>query len=97
MKYYKAMLWKAYFDKGYSTTNYAKYLIAFFGMASQDVKTTMVIGIIYAFSCLIIGRLWFHFKLVDAENEVQNVVNPFMVEVRKKLIVEPNIEKYKKD
>ena len=83
MKFYNAMLWKAYFEKGYSTTHYVKYMIAFFGIASQDVNTTLWIGTIYAVFCLIIGRLWFYYKLVDAENEVYNVVNPFVREMRK--------------
>jgi len=82
MRFYKALLWKAYFDKGYGLTNYFKYLLLAFGWATDDVKTTIAVGTLWAFSCLIIGRVWFHYKLIETENEVNNNFNPFQVEVR---------------
>lgn len=81
----KLLIAKAYFDKGLSHTNYIKYLIAFFGFSSQDVKLTMIIGIIYAISCYIYGRLFYYFKFIETENEINNRFNPFVNDVRKNL------------
>jgi len=77
-KAYKFCLWKAYFDKGIGLTNYAKYLIAFFGLASANVKNTMIIAIAYALFCFFLGRWWFKSKMVEQEIEVGNRVNPFV-------------------
>jgi len=85
LRLYKTLLWKAYFDKGLSITNYFKWVIAFFGLASRDVKITLIIAIGYAISCLILGRIWFHFKLVDTEHEIQNIVNPTLREIKEKV------------
>ena len=93
-KTYKAILWKAYFDKGFGLTNQFKYLIVLFGWATADVGMTLLIGILWFIACLIIGRLWFKFKLIDAEHEVQNVVNPFVNEMRSKFGV-ANIKRLK--
>ena len=81
-KIYKFCLWKAYFDKGFGLTNQFKYALVLFGWATSNVQTTLIIAIVWAISCLIIGRLWFHFRFIDAEHEVQNVVNPFVAEMR---------------
>ena len=86
MKHYRLMLWKAYFDKGYGVSSYFKYLIAFYGMSSLNIKITMIAGVIYGLSCFITGYLWYKFKFVDAEHEVQNVVNPFIKEMRAAII-----------
>lgn len=85
MKFYKSMLMKAYFDKGYGTTSYFKYLIAFYGVSSLNTKTTMIIAAIYGVACFFIGWLWYKVGLVDAETEVGNQFNPFAKEVRHKL------------
>lgn len=85
LKCYKLLLWKRYFDTGFSLTNYFKYLLLIFGWATDDVKTTIIIGIVWAFACLILGRLWFHYRLIDTEQEIMNIFNPFQREVRAKL------------
>lgn len=43
-------------------------------------------SLIYAFFCFILGRVWFGLKLVNAEHEVQNKVNPFVEEMRNRKI-----------
>ena len=79
------LLWKAWFDKGLSITSYFKYIIAFFGLASQDVKTTLIIAIAYAFACFILGWAWYKYKFVELENEINNLFNPFVKEMREKI------------
>jgi uncharacterized membrane protein YdbT with pleckstrin-like domain len=79
------LMWKAYFDRGFGITSYIKYFIAFFGLASQDISATLILGLLYAFACVIIGWIWFKYKLVDAEIEISNLFNPFCRELRRKV------------
>jgi len=79
---YRPLLWKAYFDKGFGLTNYFKYILLLFGWATSDVRTTIIIGIAWAVGCLILGRLWFHYRLIDTEQEIINLFDPFANEVR---------------
>ena len=81
---FKFCLHKAYFDKGIGLTNYVKYIIAFFGIATGNVKTVMWIAAAYAIFCYILGRLWYKFKLIEAEIEVGNRFNLFVKEIRKR-------------
>jgi len=81
---YKLMLWKAYFDKGYGWTSIFKWFIAFYGMSSLNTQTTMIIAVVWAVFCFIIGWLAYRWGWVDAEIEVNNRVNPFVKEMRKK-------------
>jgi len=81
----KWLLYKAYFDKGYALSNYFKYLIAFFGLASRDVSTTLIIGFVYAVFCFILGWFWRKKGLWDAELEIVNQFNPFCKDVREKI------------
>lgn len=84
MNAYKILLWKAYFDKGLNLTKYALYCIGLFGLASSDVTSTLWLAVGYAIFCLVLGRVWFHYKLINVEHEVQNKVNPFVQEMREK-------------
>lgn len=84
MRLYRPLLWKAYFDKGFSLTNYFKYLLLLFGWATSDVQNTIIIGIIWCFSCLILGRLWFYYRLIDTEQEILNQFNPFVKDMRER-------------
>jgi len=82
---YKLCLTKRYFDTGYSLTNYMKYFIAFFGLASRDIQTTMIIGFSWVFACFFIGWIWIKYKFIEAEQEVTNQFNLFVKEMRKKI------------
>ena len=82
LKGYKILLWKAYFDKGFGLTNYFKYLLGFYALASQEIIITLIIALIYSIICLVIGRLWYHYKLIETENEIGNIFNPFVKEMR---------------
>ncbi len=84
---YKITLIKGYFDKGWSLTTYIKYLIALFGLASLNIKATLIVGVIYAFFCYFIGYYWFKYQWVSAEHEVQNRFNPVMKEIRESPIM----------
>lgn len=90
-RFYKPLLYKAYFDRGLGLTNYVKYLIAFFGIASSDVRTTMYIAVAYAMICFILGKLWYKYKLIETEYEVQNNVNPFVREMRGSVVTNRKI------
>lgn len=83
MKYLKFALHKRYFDTGMGITNYLKYVIALFGIASLNLKWTMILAVIYAFTSYIIGWYWLNSGLVDAEKEIDNRYNPFVREMRR--------------
>jgi len=82
MKGFRFCLHKAYFDTGMGLTNYAKYLIAFFGIASSNVKTTLIIAFFYAIFCYFLGRWWYKSKMKIAEIEVGNQFNLFVKQMR---------------
>lgn len=84
--FYKLLLLKAYFDKGFGLTSYFKYAFAFGGIFNFiDGKTAIIIALVYIALCFILGYLWFKYKLIDVENDIQNQYNPFQREVRRKL------------
>ncbi len=85
MKFYKLALLKSYFDAGYGITSYLKYMIAFFGLASADVKTTLIIGVLYGISCFLIGWIAYQSGFIEAQAEVSNQYNLFQKEIRRKL------------
>lgn len=77
------MLWKKYFDSGYSITNYLKYFIAFFGLASRNIKWTMIVGFAWAIACVILGRAYLKHRWFEIDIEITNRFNPFVKEMRK--------------
>jgi hypothetical protein len=81
---YSLCLLKSYFDKGFALTNYFKYIIAFIGLASKDIKNTLLIAFVYAIFCFILGYFWFKSDFILAEIEVGNKYNLFVKEMRKK-------------
>ena len=81
---YKFCLLKAYFEKGYSLTNYIKYMIALFGLSYLNVKTTLIMAIIYGVSCFAIGYYWYKWDFITQEIEVSNKFNLFVKEMRSK-------------
>lgn len=93
-------LWiKRYFDTGLGLTNYFKYLIAFFSVYSLDknipIEWTMLLGFFYLIFCIVLGYYWVHKKLIDAENEINNLLNPFQREVRHKLKLSSESKRFK--
>lgn len=82
LKGYKLLLHKAYFDKGMGLTNYVKYMIAFFGIASSDARNTLIIGFVYAICCYFLGLWWYKSNLVLSEREISNQFDLFVKEMR---------------
>ena len=82
---YRLLLQKRYFDTGLGLTNYIKYLIAFFGLASSDIKTTLWIALTYGVACYFIGRIWFLYNWPEIDMEISNNYNLFVKEMRRKI------------
>ena len=83
---FRFLLQKAYFDSGFSLTNYIKYLIAFFGLASADVKNTMIIAFIYGISCYFLGRHYITKGWLEQDLEIHNKNNLFVKELRERKV-----------
>ena len=81
----KICLWKAYFDNGINLTSYFQWIIAYWGITTQDMKSTFIFAVFYALFCFFLGWLWIRKGMYDANNEIANRFNPFVREVRKKL------------
>lgn len=82
---YKLVKGKSYFERGYGITHYVKYLIAYFGLASNNLNLTMVLGLAYVPVCFIIGWWWYNHGWQVLETEVGNEFNLFVKEMRDKL------------
>lgn len=77
--------WLKYFETGFRFTRYLLYLVALFGLSSDDWQTTFALGVLVGIVSLVVGYLWIELELADAENEINNIINPFQREVRRKL------------
>jgi len=80
---------KKYFDTGYGLMNYPRALMMVIGVGgiarNWNWKLLIIMGIAYGVLCFVSGWLYILFKLQDYENEINNILNPFQREVRKKL------------
>lgn len=79
------LLQKRYFDLGWSITGYLKYILALFGIASLNVKATMVLAVCYAVFCYVFGWAWVKFGWYTIDIEITNMYNLFVKEMRSKL------------
>ena len=86
---YKLLLAKTYFDKGWGLTNQLKYVLILFGflegLKTNSAKYTIILAVVYGLGCYILGRLWYKYKFIETENEINNIFNPFQREIRAKL------------
>ena len=76
------LLVKRFFDTGYAHTNYLKYLIALFGLSSLNVEKTIILAVVYAMACLVIGYLWHRYDFAEIDVGIGNMFNPFVQEMR---------------
>lgn len=85
---YGILLQKAYFDKGFGLLNYVKYIVGIIALGdiitNKSLKLFLIMGFFYAILCYVLGRLWFKFRWIEAENEVMNRYNLFQKEMRNK-------------
>ena len=78
----KILIHKMYFDKGGHFLKYFLYVIALFGMSSQNVSYTLILAFLYAFICYSLGWIVYHSNCILAENEINNKYNLFVKEMR---------------
>ena len=87
-KTYRFVLWKSYFDKGYSWLSFPKYIFLLIlggnTLASKgnNILTLLIAGFSFFVVCFILGRVLFLKRFTEAEFEVGNVFNPFVKEMR---------------
>ena len=82
---YKILLWKRYFDTGYSLTSQFKYGFIAIAAAWQNTKWITIMGIIYGILCFPLGYAFFKYNWREAEAEIGNRFNLFQKQVRKRL------------
>jgi hypothetical protein len=78
-------LWKRYFDVGFGILNYVKYFVLLGGFLSGSIETTLIVGVIYAILCFIVGWAWLNSDFYTADTELSNRYNLFVDEMRKKI------------
>lgn len=93
MKFLKLALHKRYFEQGFGTLNYLKYPLLLLGFAIPNIKYIIIISILYAGICYILGWWWLNRGMMEAEIEISNRYNPFVKEMRN--FVTPKIDKFK--
>jgi hypothetical protein len=94
MRLYKTLLVKAYFDKGASILNYVLKVLTVIGIGGAATKTfsldlILLFSFLFVLICLGVGFCWYKFNIVETENEIGNMFNPFCKEVRKELKIKP--------
>ena len=78
---YKFMLLKYYFDLGLSFTSYLKYVLVAFGLASRNVRDTLIVSFIYAVVCFLLGRHAYKHGWIRAARAIENKKNPELLEI----------------
>jgi len=61
---------------------YGEWIIAYFGVTTQNIKGTMVLAACYGILCYVIGWLAYHSDFVRANVEFGNRYNPLASELR---------------
>lgn len=85
---FKSLLWKRYFDVGYTILSYIKYIAVLMGgraMLDNDTSLMVWLAVGYALLCFVVGWAWHRFDLIQTEVEIANQFNMFVEEVREKL------------
>ena len=79
---FKVNLHKSYVGDGKAVIGFLWGFIALFGIASQNVKVTLILGVVFHILCYFFGRYWYNHGWKSAEQEVNNRINPFVREMR---------------
>ena len=82
MKYLKFALHKRYFDVGFGQLNYLKYPLLLLGFAIPNPEAIIIVAVISAIACYLLGWWWLNRGMMEAETEVGNRYNPFVKEMR---------------
>lgn len=79
-------MFKKWFDSGWGLLGQFKYAIGLFGIAEitifKSYKYIVMIGIVYAIICFVLGWTWLRFGFYETETEINNMFNPFIKEMR---------------
>jgi len=90
---------KKYFDTGISVTSYFTKLLMVVGFAAiiegMTTTTTLIIGGIYTIFCFILGFFWIKIGLFLAEQEISNLYNLFVQQMRQKVMINKKRKVYK--
>jgi len=81
----KICLWKRYFETGLQLTKYLIYMIGLFGLSSNNVTNTLLLGVAYGLFAFLLGWAYFRYDWIKADTEISNRFNLFVEEVRKKI------------
>ena len=90
-KQFRLLLWKNYFDKGFSLLNNFKYIVVLFGIQEitqqGNYTFTLYLMLGWVIASFFLGWWWYRYGWYSAEIEVGNKINPFVQQMRKKLKV----------
>ena len=84
----KLQFHKRYFDEGYGTLSYLRLPITIFGIGGTvlgEFKNIILMVIIFGIICYSFGRFMIKHRWAEASIEVENRLNIFVKEMRKKI------------
>ena len=84
---------KFYFDTGLGLMNFPNKILFLFTGSAAVLKLPfaapnfiLIYGVLYSFLMWILGFLWVQFKMLECEQEVRNLNDAFVKEMREKFI-----------
>lgn len=86
-RFWNLLLWKTWFDIGNGWTGYLTKVLMVIGIgfavdSVDNLLLIFVLGIIYAGVNFLIGWAYMRFGLFETQQEINNIYNPFVKEVR---------------
>ena len=92
---WRLLLHYTYFSIGYGTLSIVKYfwLIVAGGslVGGTGAKLGIILGFIYCIICYFFGMYWYENGLAEIQQEIGNRVNPFVRQLRKKVVKEKDL------
>src|SRR3972149_9458017 len=85
-RFWNLMIWKTWFDIGNGWTGYITKVLVIVGIgfAVDDIKNVfliIILGIIYAGINFLIGWAYIKYGLLETQQEINNIYNPFEKQV----------------